>query len=525
VSDIVWKSVPAPPRGIVRRNFLAGATSVGLSAGVINAAVAQSPAPKRGGHLRLGLAGASTTDNHDSGRWADTYMFVIGYATKGSLVEIAPDGAIRPELADSWGPSDGAKTWTFKLRKGVEFSNGKSFTAEDVVASINHHRGEASRSSAKAVYAAISEVKADGKDAVAISLDAPNQDFPYFFTDPAFHIMPAKDGQADWASGIGAGPYILEEFAPGVRATLKRNPNSYKSGHLDSAELIAISDVNARQAALTGGQVDIINRADLKTAALLGRRRGIRIEEVSGRLHYSLSMNTSIDPYSNRDLRTALKHAIDREALLKTVFHGYGQVGNDQPITPSYRYYNSNLAPPPYDPDKARFFLKKSGFDAIPIAYHTSEIAFAGALDFATLYQQQAAKAGINLNVVREPADGYWSRARNLPWYTTYWSGRATEDVILTVIYSENSPWNNSRWRNPEFNKILVAARSEVDEGRRGTLYHEMQRLISEDGGTVIPLFAKFVNAVSDKVRHGPIVASNMDLDGNRILERWWIEH
>ena len=505
---------------------MAGAASVGLAAGAMNAARAQSPAatPKKGGHLRLGLAGASTTDTHDSGRWADTYMFVIGYATKGSLVEIAPDGSIRPELAESWGSSDGAKTWTFKLRKGVQFSNGKSFTPEDVIASINHHRGESSRSSAKAVYAAISEVKADGNDSVAITLDAPNQDFPYFFTDPAFHIMPAKDGQADWASGIGAGPFAIEEFTPGVRATLKRNPNSYKWAHLDSAELIAISDVNARQAALTGGQVDIINRADLKTAALLGRRKGLRIEEVSGRLHYSLSMNTAIDPYSNRDLRTALKYAIDREALLKTVFHGYGQIGNDQPITPSYRYYNPNLAPVPYDPDKARFFLTKSGFDAIPIAYHTSEIAFAGALDFATLYQQQAAKAGINLNVVREPADGYWSRARNLPWYTTYWSGRATEDVILTVIYSENSPWNNSRWRNPEFNKILVAARSEANEGKRAVLYHEMQRLISEDGGTVIPLFAKFVNALSDKVRHGPTVASNMDLDGNRILERWWIE-
>jgi len=213
------------------------------------------------------------------------------------------------------------------------------------------------------------------------------------------------------------------------------------------------------------------------------------------------------------------------EAILKTVFSGHGRVGNDQPITPAYPFHDPNLTAKTYDLDKARYHFKKSGIDgAVPIGVHTADASFNGAVDLCVLYQQQAAKAGIKLDVVREPSDGYWQNvARKKPWYTTYWSGRATEDTMFTVAYSGASPLNDTRWNNPAFDKILVAARVESDEAKRRQMYYELQTLASDDGGALVPIFANSVYAMTAKVQHEPAVAGNWELDGGRAIERWWM--
>jgi len=519
--------IGALSRVTTRREFMARSVAMGISLATASAmwGRAATAAPVKGGHLRLGLAGASTTDTLDPSPWSDTFMVMLGYATRGSLVELAPDGSLRGEAAESWDASAGAKVWTFKLRKGVEFSNGKPLTAADVVASLNLHRGEKSKSGAKGILSSVTEIKADGTNTVVITLSSGTFDFANSLTDHHFNIMPSKDGEADWRSGIGVGPYALEAFEPGVRALLKRAPNSYKQAYLESAEMIAIADVIARQAALTSGRVDLINRADLKTVQILGRRPGIRVEESAGRLHYSLPMDTTAQPFLNRDVRLALKYAIDREAVLKTVFSGHGRIGNDQPITPAYPNYNPKLSPKSYDLDKARFHFKKSGVDAaIPINLHTSDASFNGAVDLCVLFQQQAAKAGITINIVREPSDGYWQNvARKKPWYTSYWGGRATEDTMFTVAYSEASPLNDTHWKDPAFNKLLIAARAEADQNKRREMFYELQRITSDEGGALVPVFANSVYAMAGKVQHEAAVAGNWELDGARCLERWWM--
>jgi len=513
------------PDEATRRAFITRAVAMGASvaAAISLWETSARAAAVKGGHLRLGVAGASTTDTLDPSPWSDTFMVMIGYSTRGSLVELAPDGTLRPELAESWSASPDASVWTFNLRKGAEFSNGKTVTAEDVVASLNLHRGENSKSGAKAIFNHVTDIKANG-DSVVITLSSGTVDFPFSLTDHHVNVMPSKDGEPDWRSGIGAGPYILDSFEPGVRAVLKRAPNSFKSGHVESAELVAVNDVIARQAALTSGRVDLINRADLKTVKVLERRPGLRVEQNTGRLHYSLPMDTRAEPFKNLDVRLALKYAIDREALLKTVFSGYGAIGNDQPITPAYRYHNPNLPPRPYDPDRAHHHFKKSGVEAVPIDFRTSDAAFNGSVDLAVLYQQQAAKAGITLNIVREPSDGYWTQvARKKPWYTSYWSGRASEDTMFTVAYSGGNPLNDTHWNHAEFNKLLVAARLEADEAKRRPMFYELQRIVSDEGGAIVPIFANSVYAMADKVKHEAVVAGNWELDGGRCIERWWI--
>jgi peptide/nickel transport system substrate-binding protein len=512
---------------MTRRRFMMNAMAAGAT--IVAADLAWTKAaratPVKGGHLRLGLAGGSTTDTLDPSPWGDTFMTVIGYAVRGGLTEFGADGLVKPDVAESWEFADGAKKWIFKLQRGAAFSNGKSLTADDVVASLNFHRGDKSQSGAKALLESVTDIKAEDKNTVIVTLSSAIVDFPYSLTDQHFNIFPSVDGQPDWRSGIGAGPYVLEQFEPGVRAVLKRNPNSYKNAYLESAELIGIADPVARQAALTTKTVDVINRVELKTARLLGQRPGLRVEQTAGRLEYTLALNTEAELFKNPDVRTALKYAIDREEILKVVFQGYGRVGNDQPITPAYRYYNDQLPSKRYDPDKARFHLKKAGYDSISFDFHTSEAAFNGAVDLGVLYQQRASPAGITINVVREPSDSYWeaTNSRRYDVYSTYWSGRATEDAILTVSQSAKSPWNDSRWNNPQFSQLLVEARKETDEAKRKALYFELQQLNSEDGGVIIPIFANSVFALADKVQHPEVVAGNWELDGGRLIERWWV--
>ena len=156
----------------------------------------------------------------------------MGWGSAGnSLTEVDAKGNVTPDLAESFEPSDGATKWVFKVRKGVTFHNGKTVTANDVVASFRHHMGERIRSRRPSrSWRRSSELKADGEDTVVFTLSGGNADFPYLASDYHMPIMPAKDGGGvDWESGIRTGPYILDKCEPGVRATMKRNPNYLKS--------------------------------------------------------------------------------------------------------------------------------------------------------------------------------------------------------------------------------------------------------------------------------------------------------
>src|SRR5262249_53394757 len=158
-------------------------------------------------------------------------------------------------LAESWESSKNSTVWRFKLRKGVEFSNGKSLTPEDVITSLNVHRSTDSTSAGKPLISMVNDITADGSDGGIFKLDYGMVNLPAMLCAEFFNICPSKDSKPDM-SGVGAGPYIIKEFQPGVRAVLERNPNSYKSGNVDSAELAGVADAAARQAALISGSAD-----------------------------------------------------------------------------------------------------------------------------------------------------------------------------------------------------------------------------------------------------------------------------
>ena len=150
--------------------------------------------------------------------------------------------------------------------------------------------------------------------------------------------------------------------------------------------------------------------------------------------------------------------------------------------------------------------------------------AFLGAVDTAVLFKEQAAKAGIDINIVREPDDGYWTDVwLKKPFVGSYWAGRPTCDWMFTLAYAADALWNETFWKHPRFNELLIQGRSETDEAKRAAIYAEMQQLVHDDGGPVNLVFNSYVSATDARLGHGE-VASNWPDDGARLIERWWFE-
>jgi peptide/nickel transport system substrate-binding protein len=477
-----------------RRQFVERAAALGAGTALATSLAGKvfAAAPTKGGHLKIGFDGAGATDSLDPATYTAEYIKVVGYLWGNTLVELDESNKTIPELAESWAPNADATQWVFKLRKGVSFHNGKEMTAGDVVYSINHHRGADSKSGAQGYLQAISDVKATDPLEVTVTLTSGNVDIPYIFTD--YHLLIVPDG-SDWNKPIGTGGYTIDSFEPGVRTSATRIPDYWKEGraHADSVEVLAINDVTARTSALQTGAVHFINRLDPKTVGLLKRAPGVQVIDMPSAGHYCFPMRCDTAPFDNADVRLALKYGLNRPDLVEKILRGYGKIGNDQPIPQFDPMFAADIPQRPYDPDKAKFHMQKSGYDG-PITLYASDTAFAGAVDAATLYQAHLSKAGIKLEIVRAPADGYWSDVwMAKPFCASYWGGRPTADLMFAVAYVSDAAWNESFWKRPAFDQLLKQARAELDTAKRKQMFHDLQMMVYDDGGEVIPMFNDYL--------------------------------
>jgi peptide/nickel transport system substrate-binding protein len=509
---------------ISRRELIGRAAALGVSAALIPGLTGASAAlaadnPKKGGLLRLGMAGGGPSDSPDPRTYMDSVMIAVGRGLFSGLVELSADGKPGPELAANWEAQGSAAEWVFNLRKGVKFSNGREFTADDAIYSLNLHRGEA-KSGAAIAMKGVSDIKRLDKYQIQISLNAPDADFPCILTDYRLLMVPADFN--DWSKPVGCGAYVLDKFDPGVRVTLKKANGDYWKdgrGHLEAAEITVIGDGAERLNALVSGQFDIINRVDPRAVALLVKAPKTEIVRGAGGWHPIVAMQTDKAPYDNPELRLAMKYAIDRDQILKTLFSGYGALGNDHPIAPGDPFFNKDLPQRKRDPDKAAFHLKKSGVDAT-LVLQASEAAFAGALEMAALVQASLGKTGLKVELKKEPAEGYWDNVwLKGAFVASYWAGRPAAIQMLSVAYGANAPWNETHWKNDRFEKLLADARSETDEAKRKNYAWEMQAMLSEDGGAVIPAFRDWIDAHHGNIG-GHTPHSGLDMDNGYILEK-----
>ena len=196
--------------------------------------------------------------------------------------------------------------------------------------------------------------------------------------------------------------------------------------------MLSMADPTARTNAIITRAVDAIDRVDLKTAHLLGRKPGITVHSIAGTQHYTFPMRTQTPPFDDNNVRLALKHAIDREEMVEKILFGYGVVGNDHPIGRGQRFFAEGLEQRVYDPDKAKHYLKQAGLDSLSV-----DLSVAGAL-----FAESTKAANVNLNLIREPNDGYWKDVWNKkPFVACYWAERATADWMFSTAYEAGVPW------------------------------------------------------------------------------------
>ncbi|EPJ48354.1 MAG: periplasmic dipeptide transport protein DppA [Osedax symbiont Rs1] len=510
-----------------RRDFMRRASALGIAlpfTGALFSQSAMAETPKKGGTLILGLAGGATTDSLDPALALAQVAGVILKAWGNTLVTTSPtDGSVQPELAESWEATPGAKTWTFTLRKGVTFHNGKEMTSDDVVKTLQRHSGEETKSAALGIMRGIESFKTAGKYQFVVELKSGNADLPYLLSD--YHLVIQPNGGIDNpTAAIGTGPYKLESNEAGVRFLGSKYANHWdaNAGHVDAVEIRVLNDQTARMAALRSGQIHIANLLDPKTAKLMDRLPNVTIQNTSGRAHYLFPMHCDKAPFENNDLRLAMKYAIDRQEMVDRILHGYGSIGNDIPINGAYDLFSNDIEQRSYDPDKAAFHYKKSGHSG-QIQLNVSDVAFPGAVDASLLYQQHAKKAGIDIQVNRSPSDGYWSNVWNKkPFCASYTGGRATQDLHYSIFYSSTADWNDTKWKRPKFDDLLTQAQVELDQVKRKALYREMAVMMRDDGGAIIPMFNDYIDGTNEKVK-GFIKDPAGQLSNNYAISRCWL--
>ncbi|HWK47985.1 MAG TPA: ABC transporter substrate-binding protein [Stellaceae bacterium] len=514
-------------QGASRRDVLRMLTAAGIAAGSAGGIIglarqALADTPKRGGRIRVAGTSTSTADTLDPAKqslstdYARCNMF---YNTLAVL-----DGSLtpRPSLAESWETKDG-KVWLFKIRKGVTFHDGKTLDSADVVYSLNRHNDPAVASRANLLAKQMTEIKAVGPLEVQITLEAANADLPVVLGTFHFHII--KNGTTDFSTAIGTGPFRCKEFTPGVRSVAVRNESYWKPGqpYLDEIEFVAIPDEQARVNALLSGDIQLTSAINPRSVRRINDTPGFAVFETKAGLYSDLIMRVTEAPGNNPDFVLAMKHLFDREQILTAVLRGHGVIANDQPIDPTNRFYFAGLPQRPYDPDRAKFHFQKSGIGTTTLPIVCSPAAD-NSIDMTQMLQQSGQKIGLNLEVRRVPADGYWS---------THWfkhplsfgnvNPRPSADILMTLFYKSDAAWNETGWKNDKFDQLVGAARTETDEAKRKQMYADMQVMIYEGCGTGIPVFSNLIDAHATKLK-GMTAIPVGNMMGYNFAENVWLD-
>jgi peptide/nickel transport system substrate-binding protein len=489
----------------VSRRIALGTVAVaaaGLAAGASGLFQGKAPAPapsgggtgpRQGGRIRVASTSTSTGDTLDPARGALNTDYVRHYMLYSGLTELDRNLNPQPALAESISSPD-QKRWIFALRRGVTFHDGKSLDPEDVVYSLLRHKDPRVGSKMAEIARQFVSVRKTGPQEVEVVLAGPNADLPTILAQSHFLILPG--GKADFGTANGTGPYRLKEFRPGIRTLVTRNPNFWKPGkpYLDEIELIGIPDEVSRVNALLSGDVQLINAVNPRSTKRIRATPGFGLVETKSGLYTNLIVRQTQLPTSNPDFTAAMKHLIDRPLINRALFRSYGTIGNDQPIPPFHPYYRDDLPQTALDLDRARWHLQRSGLTGIRLPIYASTAA-EGSIDMASVMQEYGARVGLELTVNRVPADGYWS---------THWmkhplcfgntNPRPTADMVFSLFYKSDATWNESGWHDPRFDRLLLEARGEPDQHRRKQLYGEMQGLVHDRCGSVIPTFISLLD-------------------------------
>jgi peptide/nickel transport system substrate-binding protein len=430
----------------------------------------------------VGYAGAESLDPISPSRFFDANQMLYS-----RLIRQNQDGQPSPDLATKWNASADAKTWTFELRKGVKFHDGSDLTAADIKYTLERIKDPKIDSPVAAVLGVVDSVNIINDYKFEIKLSAPHADLPLLLMDYRVRMIPENSGDSIAKSGIGTGPFILQEMDAEGTTVLKANPHYWEGAPAaDGMEIIGIPDSQARVQALMAGQIDLVDSVVSQQKRLFTNNPQFKTQNIATGEWRGIVFRTDIAPLDNAKVRKALRLAVDRDEMMTLVSgEGAGTVTCDHPVW-SGDQYRTEIDCSQNIPE-AKKLLKEAGFEngiEITISAADNEAEWIRMIE---VYQQQAAKAGIKVKLNMVPSDGYWSDVwMKHPAVATRWSQRPA-DQVLNEAFRSTAAWNETFFKNAAFDTALDNARSNLDFSKRKKLYAVVQNKLWEEGGALIP--------------------------------------
>ena len=457
---------------------------------------------KKGGKLRVARPPASTAETLDPASSLSAYEYLAALYSR--LVKQAEDGSIAPDLATHWESSANAMTWTFTLREGVQFHNGKPFTSADAAYTLKHILDPATKSPQAGVlepFVDPTKISTPDKKTLVVTLKSPNAEFVSLLMNYNCYVI--QDGSAATVgkTGVGTGPFKLVSFEPAGKGSVAANLNYFgDKPKVDTIEFTAIADVQARVNALLAQQVDLVAQTnlDFATSKAVQASSSATTATVKNAQWYVLPMLTTLPPFKDALVRRAFKLAYQPQEVIDLAIHGLGTVANNNPVPPTDpNYLDYKVAP---DPEKAKSLLKQAGFSS------TEQVLYTSSYDpvltpMSLAFQGSVKTAGINIKVQTASADSYYTDVWiKKPFCASYWYTGRPIDQLLNQIFRAGSSYNETLWADNSFANILDSARKQTDAAKRKTLYQDAQRLLVDSSGSIVPFFADRTIGISKKI-------------------------
>lgn len=323
---------------------------------------------------------------------------VLLYNVYETLVKVDQDGEVAPSLAESYNRSKDRKTYTFTLREGVKFSNGKALTPEDVVYSFDRVRAKDSKHPFKAQMKPVRDVRAKGDDQVVVTLKHPSNSWLYNMTSATGIIFDENEVDKLATDPVGTGPYEFQSWSRGTSISLAANPDYWgKKPFVQKVVFKYYDDPNAMNNAMLSDDLDVISNVQApQTLKQFDDRSRFSVTEGTTNGEVVLGMNNASSALKDERVRQAIRYAIDRKALMKTVWSGHGkQIGSMVPPTdPWYEDLSGEFS---YDPQKAKQLLKEAGKENLKLEMKLPTLPYATAS--GQFVASQLKKVGIDCKV------------------------------------------------------------------------------------------------------------------------------
>jgi peptide/nickel transport system substrate-binding protein len=494
-----------------------------------------SGTPKAGGEFRLGVTGGGNKDIMDGQNIItkpDQARLVSAFETLlvfDENYQLQTDG-----LAESvdYETKGGKFQYVIKIRDGITFQDGKPFTADDVVFSLQRIGTEGNGLTGFAATATmdIKNIKKDGNTTVILPLLSPDSTVPQTLASYTFGMVPM--GYKNFAEGgvaaqNGTGPYKLKSFTPGQESVSERNPNYWRgdgSPWFDTVRIIDFDDATAQVNALVGGDIDAMTDLPAgQVTSLQSQGAKALISKTGGWL--PICMAIDMPPFDNPDVRMAMRLIVDRQGMMDQVNSGYGFIGNDL-YAPFDAGYASDLPQRERDIDTAKELLKGAGLENASIDLHTTNGA-AGMVDTANVFATQAKDAGLTINVKNDPnyyGDDYLKLAFSIDfWGTRGYLNQVQQGSLPTSPYNETH-WPPKSGDGSDFGDLYNQALKETDDDARNQIMHQMQQYEYDLGGYIIPFFGGLIDGYADNVQ-GLIPSKgtlNLDTFGHGFRTIWF---